>query len=90
MDKISTIISLNEAKKTIDELIEKVKERSGNSTDNRRLLIIILTVIGALAVIGAIAFAIYRYMSYDDMEEFDDFYDDDDTDELFAEDGLNE
>ena len=85
MDKINALISLNEAKRHIDELISKLKhggEESEGSTDTRKLLIIALTILGALVVIGVVAYAVYRHFSndsydYDDLL-LDDDYDDDD------------
>ena len=93
MDKLNTLISLNDAKKTIDELIAKLKhngEELAESSNTRKILIITLTVIGALAVIGAIAYAVYRHFS-------DDGYDynyyphsslDDDDEDMFGDDGM--
>ncbi|MCR5294343.1 MAG: hypothetical protein K6E30_04080 [Lachnospiraceae bacterium] len=89
MDKINTIISLNETKKSIDELIEKVKGLSEEQeTDYRKILIIVLSVIGSLVVIGAIAFAIYKYMSSDGLDDYDDLYDDEEDEELYTDDDL--
>ncbi|MDO4961403.1 MAG: DUF4366 domain-containing protein [Eubacteriales bacterium] len=88
MDKLNTLISLNETKKTIDEMIEKIKqgeeEISEKLSDNRKLVIIILSVIGALVVIGIIAFAVYKYFSNDDLDDFDGLFDDDEDDEDYA------
>ncbi len=91
MDKINTLISLNETKKSIDELIEKVKGLSEDETDYRKILIICLSVIGALVVVGAVAFAIYKYMSSDSLDDYEDLYDDEDDDaedEMFTDDDL--
>lgn len=89
MDKLNTLISLNDAKKTIDELIAKLKhngEELTDSSDTRKILIITLTVIGALAVVGAIAYAVYRHFSDDcydynynphsALDDDDDYFDD--------------
>lgn len=48
----------------------------------------ILAIIGAIALVVVIAIAVYKYLSPDDMDEFDDdfdddFFDDDYDDELF-------
>ena len=81
MDKLAALISLNEAKKTIDELIVKVKNNyEEKETDSRKLLIVLLSIIGAFAVIGAFAYVVYRHFSADYMEDYDDI------DDLFDED----
>ncbi len=89
MDKLSTLISLNDAKKAIDDMIEKVRTGSEEETDSRKLLIIILSIIGALVVIGIIAFVVYRHFSNDEYEDYDDLFDDDDED-LISEEDLDE
>ena len=89
MDKLSTLISLNDAKKAIDDMIEKVRTGSEEETDSRKLLIIILSIIGALVVIGIIGFVVYRHFSNDEYEDYDDLFDDDDED-LISEEDLDE
>ena len=85
MDKLNALISLNDAKKNIDNMIEKIKAGSEDKeTDMRRLLIIVLSVLGALVVIGVIAYAVYKHFSDDYMDEYDDiddFLDEDEDDE---------
>ncbi len=85
MDKLNALISLNDAKKNIDNMIEKIKAGSEDKeTDMRRLLIILLSVLGALVVIGVIAYAVYKHFSDDYMDEYDDiddFLDEDEDDE---------
>ncbi len=90
MDRLNTLISLNDAKKTIDELIAKLKHNGEELTDSsntRKILIITLTVIGALVVIGAIAYAVYRHFSDDwDDYSFDHSGTFDDDDDMFDDD----
>ena len=84
MDKINALISLNEAKRHIDELILKLKnggEDSEGSTDTRKLLIIALSIVGALVVIGVIAYAVYRHFSNDGYDYDDLLLDDEEDDE---------
>ena len=85
MDKLNALISLNDEKKNIDNMIEKIKAGSEDKeTDMRRLLIILLSVLGALVVIGVIAYAVYKHFSDDYMDEYDDiddFLDEDEDDE---------
>ena len=84
MDKINALISLNEAKKHIDELIVKLKhgyDESENSVDTRKLLIVALSILGALVVIGVVAYAVYRHFSLDSYDYDDLLLDDDDEEE---------
>ena len=84
MDKINALISLNEAKKHIDELIVKLKhgyDESENSVDTRKLLIVALSILGALVVIGVVAYAVYKHFSNDSYDYDDLLLDDDDEEE---------
>ena len=82
MDRISSLVSLTEARNTIDDLIEKVKnDYYDQETDNRRLLIIILSVIGGLVLVAAIAYLVYSHFAADYIDDYDDidsFFDDED------------
>lgn len=89
MDKIAALVSLNEAKQTIDELIAKVKNNMrDNETETRRILIIILSVLGALTIIGVIAYIVYRNIGgfADDYDDIDDLFDDDEEPEVLVSD----
>ena len=89
MDKIAALVSLNEAKQTIDELISKVKNSMrDNETETRRVLIIILSVLGALTLIGVIAYIVYRNIGdfADDYDDIDDLFDDDEEPEVLVSD----
>ncbi len=87
MDKIKTLISLNEAKEQIEELIDKVRsgsEQKKEEDTSGKLLIIVLCVLGSLVVIGAVAYLVYRHFSddyLDDYEDLDDLFDDEDEEE---------
>ena len=82
MDKLSTLISLNEAKNAIDEIITKVKKietETEEQKDSRKILIIVLALIGALVVVALIAWAVYKHFSddyLDDYEDLDDIFED--------------
>lgn len=68
----------------LQELIDVV--RAGNKKKNP--VIIALAVIGAIAAIALIAYAVYRFMTpdyFDDYDDDDDF-DDDDFDDDFEDD----
>ena len=79
MDKLSTLVSLNELKTKIDELIERSKKNEPEESDSRKLLIMALAIIGGLVVIALIALAVYRHFSedyLDDYEDLDDVFED--------------
>ncbi len=67
-----------EAIKT-SELLNKKEEKKNNC------LIWTLAIIGAVVVIAGIAYAVYRYLTPDYLEDFDDDFDDD-----FEDDDLEE
>ena len=94
MDKLNTLISLNDVKKTIDELILKLKHNDDDecSFDSRRALIIALSVIGALVVVGVVAYAVYKHFSNDDWEDYDDLLldDEDEDDDEFEDEAQTE
>lgn len=83
MDKLNTLISLNDAKKAIDELIVKLRHSGDDekTCDSRKLLILILSVIGAIAVVGAVAFAVYKHFSKEVPDDYDDLFDDEDDED---------
>ncbi len=68
-------VSVMELNKKLDELIAALKKREDDSQKNTILWI--LAVIGAVAAVVAIAFAVYRYFSPDYLEDFEDDFDDD-------------
>ena len=45
----------------------------------------ILVIIGFIAVVAAIAYAVYRYLTPDYLEDFDDDFDEDFDDDFFEE-----
>jgi hypothetical protein len=46
-------------------------------------LLWVFAIIGAVAVVAAVAYAVYRYLTPDYLEDFEDDFDDDFDDELF-------
>lgn len=54
--------------------------------EKSNLIVIILAIIGAVAAVAGIAYAVYRYMTPDYLEDFDDDFDDDDFNDDFFED----
>ena len=51
--------------------------------DKNKVLYIILAVIGAAAVIAGIAYAVYRFLTPDYLDDFDDEFDDEFDDDFF-------
>jgi len=67
-------------KDKMDEIIAAVKlgefmEKSKRE-ESDKVLYIILATLGAIVLIAAIAFVVYRYLSPVNLEEFDDDFDD--------------
>ena len=89
MDRFNTLVSLNEAKKTIEDLIIKVRQGTVDHKDEKKLVIIILSVVGALAIVGIAAYAVYKHFSNDSFEDYDDLFDDEDEDEDPEGDGVS-
>mgnify|MGYP005780060361 FL=1 len=59
----------------IDELLTAMQRRDEEKHKNSVLWI--LAIIGAIAAVAGIAYAVYRYMTPDYLEDFDDDFDDD-------------
>ena len=60
----------------INELLGK-KEEEKNCSKGCDTILWILAVIGAVAAVAGIAYAVYRYLKPDYLEDFDDDFDDD-------------
>lgn len=56
---------------------KKVEEKKSNK------LLWALAIIGAIAAVAAIAYAVYRYLTPDYLEDFEDDFDDDFDDDFF-------
>ena len=70
----------------LDEMIEYVKmSELLQKKEKKNVLIWILAVVGAVVVIAGIAYAVYRYMTPDYLEDFDDDFDDEFDDEELEE-----
>lgn len=54
------------------KLSELIKKKEDPIESKKHTLIFVLAIIGAVATIAAIAYAVYRYVTPDYMEEFDD------------------
>jgi FtsZ-interacting cell division protein ZipA len=72
----------------IEELIEQIKEYMGLVEEvpvkkKSNALAVILTIVGAIAVIAAICYAVYRFLGPSYYEDFEDDYEDDFDDDFF-------
>lgn len=64
----------------LDEVLELIKKNEllkKKEDEKKNCLIWILAIVGAIAVIAGIAYAVYRYMTPDYLDDFDDDFDDD-------------
>ena len=72
--------------KNIDELlgVAKLSElMSNDKKDESKKVLWVLAIIGAVAAVVGIAYAVYRYLTPDYMDDFDDDFDDDLEDDFF-------
>lgn len=60
------------------KLGELIKKKEDPIEEKKHTLIFVLAIIGAIAAVAAIAYAVYRYVTPDYMDDFDDDFDDDD------------
>ena len=79
----------------IDDLICAIRSgelvhRKDPGEKARKVVVCLLAIVGSVAAMAAIAYAVYRYMNPDYLEDFDDDFDDyedeDDTEETVEED----
>jgi hypothetical protein len=59
-----------------DELIEALRDR--DNARHKNAVLWCLAIIGAIAAIAAIAYAVYRYMTPDYLEDFEDEFEEED------------
>ena len=65
------------------ELLEALKDR--DNSQHKNAILWLLAIIGAITAIAVIAYAVYRYLTPDYLEDFDEDFDDD-FDDFFEED----
>lgn len=88
MDKLEKVMEMaknNEFK--LNELLGRKKEEKKNN-----VLLWVFAVIGAVAAVAAISYAVYRYLNPDYLEDFDEEFEDDfedDDDDFFEDEGAN-
>ena len=78
MNKLENLMDLMK----VNELLNKKEEPKKKCS----VVVCVLAVIGAVAVVAAIAYAVYRYLNPDYLDDFDDDFEDDFEDEDAEED----
>ena len=66
MEKLSDLLEMAK----VSDIIATKKEKEDNK------IVWALAIIGAIAAVAGIAYAVYRYMTPDYLEDFDDDFDD--------------
>lgn len=89
MDKFEKVMEMaknNEFK--LNELLGKKKEEEKKNN----ALLWVFAIVGVVAAIAAISYAVYRYLTPDYLEDFDDDFEDDfeeDEEDFFEDEGAN-
>lgn len=69
----------------IDELVDILKKRESDEERPKNVILWVLAIIGVVAAVAGIAYAVYRFVTPDYLEDFEDDFDDD-FDDYFSED----
>lgn len=72
----------------IDEILAllKKKEREEEEECNcKRVFVTVLAVIGAIVAVAGIAYAVYRFLTPDYLEDFEEDFEEDDFEDCFEE-----
>ena len=80
MDNVSKRVEELIAETKLNELLRKKEGEKG-----KNIIVWVLAVLGAVAAVAGIAYAVYRFFTPDYLEEFEDDFDDD-FDDYFSED----
>jgi hypothetical protein len=87
MKKFDDLIEYLQDKNVVsDEFISRFCDKNVSKKNNEKkcnTLLWVLAIIGAVAAIAGIAYAVYRYMTPDYLDDFDDEFDDDFEDDFF-------
>ena len=72
----------------LDDILDNagVSERFGRKKEEEKTcnkLLWVFAIVGAVAAVAAIAYAVYRYLTPDYLEDFEDDFDDDFDDDFF-------
>ncbi len=71
----------------IDELVDILKKRENDEEKPKTVILWVLAIIGVVAAVAGIAYAVYRFVTPDYLEDFEDDFDDDFDDYFEDEDG---
>ena len=61
----------------IDELVDLLKTKTKEEEKGKNTLLWVLAIVGAVAAVAGIAYALYRFITPDYLEDFEDDFDDD-------------
>ena len=70
----------------IDELVDILKRNEREEEKCKNVIVWVLAILGAVAAVAGIAYAVYRFFTPDYLEDFEDDFEDDFDDEFFNED----
>ena len=68
----------------IDELVDILKRNEREEEKCKNVIVWVLAILGAVAAVAGIAYAVYRFFTPDYLEDFEDDFDDD-FDDYFSE-----
>ena len=78
--------------KNLNELIDAVKvgellggKKAPEENKTAKKIVTVLAIIGAVAAVAGIAYAVYKYLTPSFLDDFDDDFDDDFEDDFFEE-----
>ena len=61
----------------IDELVDLLKTKTKEEEKGKNTLLWVLAIVGAVAAVAGITYAVYRFFTPDYLEDFEDDFDDD-------------
>lgn len=61
----------------IDEVLELLKQRERENEKPKNVILWVLAIVGAVVAVAGIAYAVYRFVTPDYLEDFEDDFDDD-------------
>ena len=71
----------------IDELVSLLHRKESEGAKNRNTLLWVLAIVGSVVAVAGIAYGVYRFLTPDYLEDFEDDFDfDDDFDAYFEDD----